>query len=408
MEHILRGSLGIVVLLAIAALLSRNRQAIRWKTVVYGVFLNLLLAFLILNTLPGQRFFELAGQAIVKIVHFSEEGTRFVFGPLYSGFTQIPHFSGWPYAFVLQALLPIVFFAALINVFYYLGIMQKIVALLTIFFSRLLGISSVESLVTAANVFLGQSQSPLVVAPYLKQLNDSQLFLTMVGGMATVGSGMVVVYAGMGAQIEYVLAASIMAAPAAIIFAKMMEPDDGFDICGGEAIEPMPRQGFGANVIDAVGLGAMEGWKAVVGVTVMLLAFISLIHLLDWVIVFISHQTLGLKTLLGWLFTPAAYIIGVPHGDVQQVAQLVGTKTAFNEVVAYSGLKDASLSPKGFMLACFALTGFANFSSIAIQIGCIGELAPSCRGRIAKLGVRAVIAATLANLFSAAIAGMFF
>jgi len=405
-EQIIRGFLGVVVLIAVATLLSTNRKAIKWKPVGYGLGLNLLFAFIVLRTGPGRLVFETISQGLMEIIHYAGEGTRFVFGPLYTGFTQIPNFKGWPYAFVLDALVPIVFFAALIKVFYYYGIMQRIIETMSSLFRRIFGIDSVEALVTASNVFLGQTQAPLVIAPYLKSMTTSQLFLTMVGGMATVGSGMVIVYAGMGARVDYVLAASIMGAPAAIVFAKILVPETATLTPVTKMVED--KEAHGVNVLDALALGGMEGWKAVVGVSVMLLAFVSLIHLLDGVLTAVSQGLLHLDTLLEYAFTPAAYVVGVPSADLAAFSRLVGAKTAFNEVIGFTGLKDAGLSPKGFMLACFAMTGFANFSSIAIQIGTLGELVPQRRSEVAALGLRALLAATLANLLNAVIAGFLF
>lgn len=405
MEQILRGGLGIAALVALAVLCSSNRRAIHWKPVGYGLLLNVLFAFLVLRTAPGRAVFEWISRGLEQILHFAAEGTRFVFGPLYSGFTQVENFQGWPYAFVLHALVPIVFFAALIKVLYYCGLMQRIVRGMAGLFTRLFGISSVEAVVTASNVFLGQTQAPLTVAPYIRAMSESQLFLTMVGGMATVGSGLLIAYAGMGAPIEYVLAASIMAAPAAIVFAKILHPEP---VAGPDPLVSSANDEHGVNLLDAVARGAMEGWKAVVGVTVMLLAFISLIHLLDALIVAVSADRANLQTLLRLAFSPAAWMVGVPAPDVAVFAELVGAKTAFNEVLAFSLLAEKTLSPKGLMLACFAMTGFANFSSIAIQIGTLGELAPERRSEVARLGLRALLAATLANLLSAAIAGILF
>ncbi|MBW4057128.1 MAG: hypothetical protein HIU83_17410 [Proteobacteria bacterium] len=217
---------------------------------------------------------------------------------------------------------------------------------------------------------------------------------------------MPLVYAGMGAKIEYALAANIMAVPAAIVFAKIFVPER-HGIATEETLK-LVEYDAGVNLLDALGKGAMEGWKVVVAISVMLLAFIPMVHLLNWIIVSVSNNTSDLEAILGWLFTPAAFIVGVPSTDVAAFARLVGTKTAFNEVIAFGGLTDAGLSPRGFMLTCFALAGFANFTSIAIQIGGIGELAPSRKGDVARLGLRCVLAATLANLLSATIAGMMF
>jgi CNT family concentrative nucleoside transporter len=217
---------------------------------------------------------------------------------------------------------------------------------------------------------------------------------------------MPLVYAGMGARMEYVLAANIMAVPAAVVFAKILQPEQQI----GLDEEPLHLTEYkaGVNLLDALGRGAMDGWKVVLAVSVMLLAFIPMVHLLNWLIVSMSNAATDLETILAWLFTPAAYIVGVPESDSALFAKLVGTKTAFNEVIAFGGLTAAGLSPKGFMLTCFALTGFANFTSIAIQIGGIGELAPTRKADVARLGLRCVLAATLANLLSATIAGMLF
>ena len=406
MEEILRGCLGIAVLLGLAIAFSSNRRTISWKPIAYGLLLNVLFALLVLRTTPGRACFDLISRALTKIIDYASEGTTFVFGPLYTGFTQVENFSGWPHAFVLHALIPIVFFAALIKILYYYGVMQKCVQGLASLFTRLFGISSAEAVVTASNIFLGQTQAPLTIAPYLHAMSRSQLFLTMTGGMATVGSGLLVAYAGMGARIEYVLAASVMAAPAAIAFAKILEPEKA--PAAVDAVAVTHGEEHGVNLLDALARGAMDGWKAVVGVSVMLLAFISLIHLLDGVIGAVTGGQGSLTGLLQLVFTPAAYIVGVPAGDVDAFARLVGAKTAFNEMIGFSGLANETLSPKGHMLACFAMTGFANFSSIAIQIGTLGELAPTRRSEVAELGMRALLAATLANLTNATIAGMLF
>lgn len=404
-EQIFRGVLGVAILILVAFIVSKNRKAIQWKPVFYGLLLNLLFAFVVLRTVPGRRVFEIISAGLTQIIQFAGEGTRFVFGPLYTGFNQIEGFEGWPYAFILDALIPIVFFAALIKVFYYYNIMQPVISLMANTFMKIFGINSVEALVTASNVFLGQTQAPLVIGPYLKRMSQSQLFLTMVGGMATVGSGMVIVYAGMGASIEYVLAASIMAAPAAVVFAKIIIPETENIV-----LETSDHQDedHGVNVLDAIAIGGMAGWKAVVGVSVMLLAFIPLIHLLNGIVFYFTAGYTDLEYVLQVVFSPAAYIVGVPSSDIAGFAKLVGSKTAFNEVIGFSGLSSVELSPKGFMLACFAMTGFANLSSIAIQIGCIGAIAAERRKEVAVLGMRALLAATLANLLNASVAGILY
>jgi CNT family concentrative nucleoside transporter len=308
--------------------------------------------------------------------------------------------------FVLGALVPIVFFGSLVNILYFLGVMQRIVRMMAWGFRRLLRLSGPEATVTASNIFVGQVQGAMVVAPYIDRMTNSQIFQMMVVGMSTVGAGMPIIYAGMGAKMGYVLAANIMAAPAAVAFAKIIVPEGEEQSTDGDCT-PV-EESYGINILDAIARGAMEGWKVLVAVTVMLLAFIPLIHLLDWIIVSVSQNRSDLETVLGAVFAPAAYIVGVPAADVAGFAKLIGQKTAFNEVIGFGNLNSTPLSPRGFMLACFAMTGFANFTSIAIQIGGIGELAPSRRGDIARLGLRCVLAATLANLLNATIAGILF
>lgn len=402
----IRGLLGVCLILLIATLFSTDRRQIKVRTIAGALGFNLLFALLVLRTEPGHLLFQWTSAGLLKLVGFAAQGSRFVFGPLLDGFARIPGFSGPSYVFVLDALLPIIFFSTLINMLYYLRFMQRLVQVFARLFSRLFAINGIEATVTASNIFLGQVEGAMTVGPYLRNMNRSGLFLVMTTGMATVGSGLLVVYSGMGAQMGFVLAASIMAAPAAVAICKLMVPgqDDGERV---EVVTP-EEQEYGKGLLDAAAKGAMQGWHILVAVTVMLLAFIPLIHLTDWLIAVLSDDRSDLQTILTWLFTPAAWIAGVPAEDIAGVAKLLGTKIAFNEVVAFSGIKETTLSPKGFMLACFALTGFANFSSIAIQIGGIGALAPERRSEIAGLGLKAVLAATLANLLSAAMAGMLF
>lgn len=405
-EQLMRGVLGVTALLIIALFCSRNRRLIQWNAVFVGIIFNIIFALLILRTSGGRTAFEGVSAVLLKIMQFSGEGTRFVFGPLFDGFSRVHGFTAPSFVFVLGALVPIIFFAALINMLYYLGIMQRVVRLMAWGLRRLFGLGGPEATVAASNIFVGQVQGAMTVAPYIATMTEAQLFQVMVVGMSTVGAGMPLVYAGMGAKMEFVLAANLMAVPAAIVFAKIMQPEQQTTDCEGtfQTIEYKA----GINLLDALGRGAMDGWKVVLAISVMLLAFIPMVHLLNWLVVSVTQNTSDLETILAWLFTPAAYIVGVPAADVTVFARLLGTKTAFNEVIAFGGLTAAGLSPKGFMLACFALTGFANFTSIAIQIGGIGELAPTRRSDVARLGLRCVAAATLANLLSATIAGMLF
>ena len=406
MEQFLRGSIGVVLLIGIAVLFSSDLKKIRWKTVGYALLFNALFAFLTLRTMPGRFLFEKISAALLKIMKFAAEGTQFVFGPLFDGFTRIPGYTGSSYVFVLGALVPIVFFGALISLLYHLGVVQRVVRTVAWVFMRLFGLTGPEATVVASNIFLGQVQGAMVVAPYIPKMSESQLFQLMVVGMSTVGAGMPIVYAGLGGKMDYILAANIMAAPAAVVFAKIMAPES--EEMSWETGLTLTDDSTGINMLDAMSKGAMGGWKVVVAVAVMLLAFIPFIHLIDWTIIRVTSNYSDLETVLSWIFAPAAYIVGVPSGDVAGFAKLVGQKTAFNEVIGFSGLKGTPLSPKGFMLACFAMTGFANFTSIAIQIGGLGALAPSRKADVARLGLRCVLAATLANLLNATIAGILF
>ena len=406
MEQLVRGCVGVVLLIGIAVLFSSNVRKIRWNTVGYALLFNALFACLVLRTTPGRLFFEKISGGLLQIMKFAAEGTRFVFGPLFDGFTRVPGYTGSSYVFVLGALVPIVFFGALISLLYHLGVVQRVVRSLAWIFMRLFGLTGPEATVVASNIFLGQVQGAMVVAPYISEMSESQLFQLMVVGMSTVGAGMPIVYAGLGARVDYVLAANIMAAPAAVVFAKIFAPER--EERSWETGLTLSDKPAGINMLDAMSQGAMGGWKVVVAIAVMLLAFIPFIHLIDWAIITVSSNSSDLETILSWSFAPAAYIVGVPSGDVAGFAKLVGQKTAFNEVIGFSGLKGTPLSPKGFMLACFAMTGFANFTSIAIQIGGLGALAPSRKADVARLGLRCVLAATLANLLNATIAGILF
>ncbi len=405
-DQLLRGVIGITGLLLLALCVSSNRRAIQWKPVFTAILFNLFFALLILQTAVGSAVFQGISSVLLRILEFSAEGTRFVFGPLFDGFSRTPGFTGSSFVFVLGALLPIIFFGALINILYYLGIMPRIVRGMAYGLRRLFGLGGAEATVAASNIFVGQVQGAMTVAPYLAQMTQAQLFQVMVVGMSTVGAGMPLVYAGMGAKIEYALAANIMAVPAAIAFAKIIVPEQ--EAVSAEQHLSLTGYNAGINILDALGKGAMAGWHVVLAISVMLLAFIPLVHLVNWTIVTASGNSTDLATVLGWLFTPLAYLTGIPAADTGAFARLIGTKTTFNEVIAFGGITTAGLSPKGFMMTCVALTGFANFTSIAIQIGGLGELAPSRKNDVARFGMRCVLAASLANLLSATIAGMLF
>ena len=429
------GIVGIIVLLAIAFLFSNNRKAIKWRIIIGGLVIDVLLAWFIVRTPVGQMIFSFLGKCVDKLMSFSNMGTAFVFGPLYTtsikasaqtlppaniaaqlGIKSLANVN-FSFSFIFTALVPIIFFGSIMAVLYHYGIMQKIVKGISAFFTRLLGLSSAESIGVASNVFLGQTQAPLVIAPYLKKLSDSELFLTMVGGMATVAGSLLYAYQSMGAYLPFVLAASILAAPGAIIMAKIMFPETE-DIAN-QKLEDVPVET--KNGIEAIAVGATDGWKVALGVGVMLLSFLAVVFFINYVVFKATGGHYSLDELVGYAFAPIAYIIGVPDGEVLKFSTLIGQKTIFNEFIAYSnfptyfpqivskgfhspGIPFAEL--KTYMMACFALTGFANLSSIAIQIGGIGELVPERKSQIAALGLKALLAAVLANLLSAAIVGV--
>ncbi len=429
------GIVGIIVLLFIAFLFSNNRKGIKWRIVVGGLIIDVLLAWFIVKTPVGQIIFTFLGKCVDKLMSFANMGTAFVFGPLYTTAIkadaqvlpppELAHQLGinsvgtvyFSYTFIFTALVPIIFFGSIMAVLYHYGIMQKIVRLISAFFSRVLGLSSAESIGVASNVFLGQTQAPLVIAPYLKKLSDSELFLTMVGGMATVAGSLLYAYQSMGAYLPYVLAASILAAPGAIIMAKIMFPETE-DVVN-QKIEEVPVET--KNGIEAIAVGATDGWKVALGVGVMLLSFLAVVFFINYIVLKITGGHMSLDQLVGYIFYPISYIIGIPDSQMMTFSTLIGQKTIFNEFIAYSNfpkffpeiVKHGVNAPgipfdelKTYMMACFALTGFANLSSIAIQIGGIGELVPSRKSQIAALGLKALLAAVLANLLSAAIVGV--
>lgn len=451
----LRGLLGLSVIIGIALALSENRRAINWRTVGTGLLLQLLLAVLILKgRAMGEAFAPLAWPALffswvssffVLVLNFTTAGAEFVFGPLGRADT------GFGVIFATQILPTIIFFSSLMSILYYLGVMQKVVQGMAAVVRRVLGTSGAETLSVTANIFVGQTEAPLVVRPYLERMTHSELMAVMTGGMATIAGGVMAAYIqilggsfaeaqGMALDAarlqfaEQLLGASLMAAPAALLLAKILVPeteeptpaalpaepaaDEGtavpYDSATAEAEAAEIELGTGpTNVIDAAAAGAVDGVKLALNVGGMLIAFIALIamgnHIVGWGGGLFGAE-LTLEQLLGWGIAPLAWLIGVPWADAVQFGSLLGTKVVLNEFVAYLSLGGAieagTLSPKAIVMATFALCGFANFSSIAIQIGGIGPLAPSRTGELAQLGLRAVLAGTLANMMTATIAGV--
>ena len=411
------GIFGLIVLVGIALAFSGNRRAIDWRMVVSGIGLQLLFAVLVILVPGGRQFFEALSSIFVQVIAFSLDGAAFIFGPLAD-----PSNLGFIFAF--QVLPTIIFFAALMSVLYHLGVMQKVVQGMAWVMFKVLRISGAESLSVAANVFVGQTEAPLVVRPYISRMTDSELLTMMVGGMATIAGGVLAAYITMlggadeAARIFYakhLLSASIMAAPATIVIAKILKPETGESLTRGEVRLHVEKTA--TNVIEAAANGAADGWRLALNVGAMLLAFIALIAMVDYPLGWLGEisgfdaatgRELSLSTLLGFVLSPMAWVIGVPWQDAVTVGGLIGEKVVTNEFVAYAHLTEIqhTLSPKALLVSTYALCGFANFSSIAIQIGGIGGIAPERRSDLARLGVRAMLAGTLAAFMTACVAGI--
>jgi CNT family concentrative nucleoside transporter len=395
----LSGFLGLAVILGIAWAFSVNRRAIRMRVLAWGLGLQFLFAFLVLKT-PVYWALERVKVGALKLISFSEKGSEFVFGPLGSAAGEAT--VGFVFAF---RVLPIVIFiASFFAVLYYLGIMQVIVRAFARVMIHVFGTSGAESLNVAASIFMGQTEAPLTIRPFLPELTESELMTVMTCGMAHVSGAVMGAYVLVGkVDMLHLLTAVIMTAPATILVAKMLVPETGVPTTLGRAEIRLEKTDV--NIIDAAGRGAGEGLHLALNIGAMLIAFIALIHLGDGLL---GLANLSLAQIFGWVFAPIAWLLGVSWKDAVPVGNLLGVRLVLNEFVAFTQLgpiKD-QLDPRSFVIATYALCGFANFSSIGIQIGGIGALAPGRRGDLARLGLRAVLGGTLANFMSAAIAGM--
>lgn len=410
MERVI-GVIGLFVFIGLCWVFSANRKAIRWKPVIGGFIFQLIFAVLILKTPFGRHVFEFARGFFESLLSFSLEGARFVFGPLVKIDVASKAFGPTnAFIFAFQIAATIIFVASLMAVLYHLKIMQWVVYVFARVMQVLMGTSGSESLASAANVFMGQTEAPLVVRPYLEKMTHSELMALMTGGMATVAGGVLAAYVGFGIDAGHLLAASVMSAPASLAIAKLLVPETERSETAGTV--PLQTKMDDANVIDAACRGAGEGIFLSLNVMGMILAFIALIALvnagLNWVGELINRP-LTLELLAGYLFAPFAFLMGVPKEDVVQVGTLLGTKTVLNEFIAYLQLAQlkATLHPRSMVIATYALCGFANFGSIAIQIGAIGTLVPKRRKDLARLGLLAMIGGTLASFMTASIAGVF-
>ncbi|MFD3158376.1 NupC/NupG family nucleoside CNT transporter [Haloimpatiens sp. FM7330] len=399
------GIIGIVFFFLVAFLCSSNRKKINWVLVAKGMVLQIVFALLILKFPPGRAFFEGVSGVITKLLDFTKEGSGFLFGPLLDT-------SKFGVIFALQVLPTVIFFSSLMAVLYYLGIMQFVVSWMAKGMLKVLGTSGAETLSAVANVFIGQTEAPLVIKPYIKDMTQSELFTVMVGGMATVSGGVMAGYVAMGVNAGHLLAGSIMAAPIGLIISKILEPETETPVTKGK-IE-MSVEKLDCNVIDAAARGASEGLSLALNVGAMLLAFIALIalinSLLGWVGGFVHLPQLSLNWVFGRIFAPIAYIMGIPANDILSAGDLLGQKIVINEFVAFSGLsnliKSGAITQKTIIILTYALCSFANFSSIAIQIGGLGGLAPERRSHIAKFGLKALLGGALTTCITGTIAGI--
>jgi CNT family concentrative nucleoside transporter len=417
------GLFGLVVLLGITWLFSNNKRAVDWKLVLTGVVLQIGFAALVLLVPGGREVFDWLGRVFVKVLNFVGEGSNFIFGSLMD-------VSRVGFIFAFQVLPTIIFFSALMGVLYHLGVMQAVVRMMAWAITKVMRVSGAETTSVCASVFIGQTEAPLTVRPYISRMTESELITMMIGGMAHIAGGVLAAYVGMlgggdpAAQAFYakhLLAASIMAAPATLVIAKILIPETGTPLTRGTV--KMEVEKTTSNIIDAAAAGAGDGLRLALNIGAMLLAFIALIALINAPLTWLGDVTglaamLGrptnLSTLFGYLLAPLAWVIGTPWADATTVGALIGQKVVINEFVAYSELAQivngqlpgVSLSSEGRLIATYALCGFANFSSIAIQLGGIGGLAPERRSDLARFGLRAVLGGSIATFMTATIAGV--
>lgn len=417
------GLFGLGVLIGITWLFSNNKRAVDWKLVATGITLQIAFAALVILVPGGRDVFDALGKGFVKILSFVNEGSGFIFGSLMDT-------KNYGFIFAFQVLPTIIFFSALMGVMYHLNVMQAIVRVMAWSITKVMRVSGAETTSVCASVFIGQTEAPLTVRPYIARMTQSELLTMMIGGMAHIAGGVLAAYVGMlgggdpaqqAFYAKHLLAASIMAAPATLVVAKLLIPETGTPLTRGTV--KMEVEKTSSNIIDAAAAGAGDGLKLALNIGAMLLAFIALIALLNAPLTWVGEVTglaaaigkpTNLSTIFGYLLAPIAWVIGTPWADATTVGSLIGQKVVINEFVAYTELSQivngqipgVSLSAEGRLIATYALCGFANFSSIAIQIGGIGGLAPERRHDLAKFGLRAVLGGTIATFMTATIAGV--
>ncbi len=397
---------GLFVMIGLAWLMSTHRRRFPWRVVLIGMVLQFVFAWLTLRTVPGRLLFDALGELFTKVLDFVDVGSKFVFDKEYKH-----HY------FAFRVLPTIIFFSSLMSVLYYLGVMQRIVQAMAWVMQRTMKTSGAESLSTAANIVVGQTEAPLVVKPYVATMTNSELMAIMIGGFATIAGGVLALYVGMGIDAGHLMTASVIAAPATLVIAKIMQPEVDQPETAGVSASSLPLTNV--NLIDAAAEGASEGLKLALNVAAMLIAFLGLMALLDWMLASIGEFYFGQKTwslsaVFAHLFWPIAWVMGIPSQDCSRAGELLGLRMVTNELVAYQRMSDWTNKPdlgvvlmdRSRVILTYALCGFANFGSIGIQIGGIGAMAPERRGDLARLGLRAMLGGTLACFMTACVAGV--
>jgi len=407
------GLIGLSVVLAVALALSKNRRAIRWRTVGWAFALQMAFGVLVLYWEPGKSALESFANGVSRAIAFADQGAGFLFGWLAGPMEPLGGKTGLPirgFIFAFKVMPIVIFICAFFSILYYFGLIQVLVRGMAWVMQKTMKVSGAEALCVAANVFIGQTEAPVLIAPYIASMTTSELLTMMTGGMAHVSGAVMLAYVTMGAPLKYLITASVMAAPGTFLIAKILWPETETPVTMGTV--KMQVEKTSANFIDAAATGATQGMTLVLNISAMLIAFIALIAMLNgflgWAGAFWGQPAFSLQVIFGWVLGPLAYILGAPKQDAATVGNLIANKTVINEFFAFSMMKDVvgSLSEKGKIIATFALCGFANFSSIGIQIGGIGGLAPSRKSDLARLGFRALLAGSLVSFMTAAIAGI--
>jgi CNT family concentrative nucleoside transporter len=394
--HQLTSAFGLLALLGIGWAASNNRKAVPWRVVYWGTALQVLFAVVILKTRPGYVLFDWMTRVFERLIDFTDDGARFVWGWLYK--------KDAPPVFLVDILMTIIFFSALMSLLYHFNIMQWVVTGLSKVLRKTMRTSGSETLAAAANIFVGQTEAPLVVKPFVATMTMSELHAVMVGGFASIAGGVLAAYVTFGIDAGHMIAQSVMSAPASLVAAKLFYPETQTSVTAGDTKIAFEKESV--NALDAICIGAADGMKLVLNVVAMLLALVSIVAMLNAGIGLVAPG-LTMQKILGYGFAPLAWLMGVPWNDCPAVGGLLGTRMVLNEFIAYLDLMKADVSARAYVIATYALCGFANLGSIAIQIGGISALAPSRRADLARLGMRAMLAGTLATFLTAAIAGAF-